>query len=305
MKNYTELLFRAEALLKKRGISGHTAADRFAKDFKAYLVYFDALGVGNAEKTVSLLENESNLTDSAILNINFRCKLSDLISEDLKADGIFPELFRILLDNNGKGVGAGELALPLILSNYRFSNESDGIFDKDKKVEIKKGRASIKPVKTGLTEKGLVDKLNRRYWNGTVPGKAAAKLFKQHVDSITDPNAYGEYFNELYVGCDVSALTEEVVNGAYLDPIKFNTAVGKFALSEYQKVDGWNNIIYIDAGDSTKKHTTKPGRRALDPEVVNIANVDDIDSLDLKFKPVMVRGRDTQAIADGYVNVSI
>ena len=301
---YADVLTRADALLSKRGISGHTAADRFIKDFKAYLVYYDALGFGDAERTVSLLENDSNLTDSSILNTNFRCKLSDLISEELKADGIFPELFRILLDNNGKGVGAGELALPLILSNYRFSNESDGVFDEDKKVEIKKGGASLKPVKTGLTEKGLVDELNRRYWNGTVPGKAS-KLFKKHVDSITDPSVYGEYFSKLYVGCDTSTLTEEVVSGAYLDPVKFNTAVGKFALREYQKVDGWNNIIYIDAGDSTKKPTTKAGKRALDPEVVNIANVNDVDTLDLKFKPVMARNRDTQAIADGYVNVVI
>lgn len=301
---YADVLTRADYLLSKRGISGHTAATRFVKDFKAYLVYFDTLGYGEAERTISLLEDDSNLTDSSILNTNFRCKLSDLISDQLKSDGIFPELFRVLLDNNGKGVGAGELALPLILSNYRFSNTSDGVFDGNKKVEIKKGGASLKPVKTGLTEKGLVDELNEKYWKGTSPGKSG-KLFKQHLAKITDPNTYAKYFNELYIGCDTKSLINEVTNGAYLDPVKFNTAVGKFALREYQKVDGWNNIIYIDAGDSEAKPTTKAGKRALDPEVVNIANVNDIDNLDLKFKPVMKRGKDTQAIADGYVNVDI
>lgn len=288
--DYADVLVRADALLTKRGITGHTAADRFVKDFKAYLVYYDAIGLGDAERTVSLLEDDANLTDSSILNTNFRCTLSDLISDELMNDSIFPDLFRILMDNNGKGVGAGELALPLILANYRFSNESDGVFDGDKKVEIKKNGASLKPVKTGLTEKGLVDSLNKTYFNGTTPGKRSKKLFEQHLASVVDPNAYADYFKELYVGCDVSTLTKEVVDGAYKDPNTFNTAVGKFALREYQKVDGWNNIIYIDA-DSWK--------------VVNIADPSDVDSLNLKFDPVMRRGKDTQAIADGYVNVKI
>lgn len=287
---YADILIRADALLTKRGISGHTAADRFVKDFKAYLVYFDAIGLGNAEATISLLENDKNLTDSSILNTNFRSTLQDLISDELMKDSIFPELFRILMDNNGKGVGAGELALPLILANYRFSNESDGVFDGNKKVEIKKNGASLKPVKTGLTEKGLVDQLNKKYWNKTVPGKKSKALFEQHLKTVSNPSTYAEYFKELYVGCDTQSLAKEVIEGAYLNPDKFNTAVGKFALREYQKVDGWNNIIYIDA------ETWK---------VVNISDPSDIDSLKLKFSPVMRRGKDTQAIADGYVNVSI
>jgi hypothetical protein len=287
---YADILTRADNLLTKRGITGHTAADRFVKDFKAYLVYYDAIGLGDAEKTVSLLEDDANLTDSSILNTNFRCTLNDLISESLRTDSIFPELFRILMDNNGKGVGAGELALPLILSNYRFSNNSDGVFDGDKKVEIKKDGASLKPVKTGLTEKGLVDQLNAKYWNNSVPGKRSKKLFETHIISVIDPAKYADYFRELYVGCDTTALAEEVIAGAWEDPEQFNEAVGRFALREYQKVDGWNNIIYINQENGN---------------VVNIADTSDVSDLNLKFSPVMRRGKDTQAIADGYVNVSI
>ncbi len=39
--------------------------------------------------------------------------------------------------------------------------------------------------------------------------------------------------------------------------------------------------------------------------LVNIADVEDIDGLDLKFDPKFKRGKDTQAISDGYVNVRI
>lgn len=288
-----DLLDRVDQLLRKRGIVGHRAAQRFVSDFKAYLVYFDTLGLGSAETTVSLLEDDNNLTDSSILNTNFRCDLDDLISPALKADKIFMEVFNIVIDNNGKGVGAGELALPLILNNYRFSNVSDGefVFDGEtRKVEIKKDGASLKPVKTGLTDKGLVDILNKKYFNGTVPGKKSAKLFEKHLQSVKDPNVYKDYFKELYVGCDTTDLAEEVINGAYKDPIAFNTAVGRFALKEYKRVDSFNNIIYIDAEKR---------------KVVNIADVNKIDDLKLKFSPVMRRGSDTQAIADGYVNVSI
>ena len=70
----------------------------------------------------------------------------------------------------------------------------------------------------------------------------------------------------------------------------FNNVVGKFALKNYQRVDGWNNILYIDDEKMT---------------VVNIADVEDIDGLGLKFTPKFKRGGDTQAIADGYVNVRI
>ena len=94
-----ELLNRADELLIKRGICGHVAAERFESDFKAYLIYFEALGYGSPDTTLTLLENEENLTDTSILNTNFRCKIDDLISQSLKADKIFMELFDILLGN--------------------------------------------------------------------------------------------------------------------------------------------------------------------------------------------------------------
>lgn len=289
MKNYTTIEARVDTLMHKRGIAGHVAATRFISDFKAYLVYFDATGRGIAENTLDLLEDDKNLTDNKILGTNFRSTLDALISTKLRNDPIFPLLFRVLLDNNGKGVGQGELALPLIIAGYQFSNESDGLLDTGAKVEVKKNGASLKPVKTGLTEKGLVDKLNKKYWRGTTPGKSSKKLFESHVKTVADPKDYAKYFAELYVGCDTTELAKEVAK-VYKDPKKFNTAVGKFALCEYKRVDGWQNIIYIDAETGA---------------VVNIADPTDIDNLDLKFSPVLSRGKDTQAIADGYVNVKI
>lgn len=287
--NVSDIEKRIDLLLAKRGISGHTAARRFQSDFKAYLIYFATSGPGTAESTLDLLENDANLTDDAVLKNNFKKPLAELISPALQADPIFPRLFDVLLDNKGKGVGAGELALPLILRGYRFSNESDGRLSTGEKVEVKKNGASLKPVKRGIPGQyeGLADDLNKKYFKGTKPGMRQPRLFDAHTEAVSDPAVYRDYLRELYIGCDTSALAEEVIR-VYKDANKFNTAVGKFALREYQRVDGWQNIIFID------------DEKGL---IVNIRDLDDIDFLGLRFSPKMSRGRDTQAIADGYVNV--
>jgi len=289
MNKYIEIEQRAIKLLRDRGIYGHVAADRFVNDFVAYLIKFDALEAGNAEDTLTLLEDDNNLTDGNILKTNFRKNIFDLVSPVLRKDPIFWLLFPVLLLNKGKGVGVGELVLPLILSGYRFSNTSDGILYENWKSEIKNNGASLKPVASGITVKGLVDKLNAKYFNGTVPGMKDRKKFNAHLATIKDPSVYRAYFEELYVSCDVTSLVEEVTH-CYQNADLFNEAVGKFALREYQKVDGWNNIMYIDC-DSM--------------QIVNIADVSNIDGLGLSFSPKLARKKDTQAISDGYVNVKI
>lgn len=286
---------RSIALLTKRGIAGHVAAERFVNDFLAYSVYFETRAYGTVDEMLDLLEDESNLTDSSILKTNWCKNISELISPRLRCNDLFMKLFEVLLMNKGKGVGVGELVLPLILSNYRFSNESDGIFyDNGEKnfVEIKNNGASLKPVKTGVTEKGLVDQLNEKYFNGNAPGYLGEKMFQKHVESVKDPELYRNYFQELYVGCDQDDLNDMVdeIKECYREKESFCRAVGKFALKQYQKVDGWTNILYIDA-DTMK--------------IVNIADTTNIDELKLRFSPKLIRKKDTQAIADGYVNVRI
>jgi len=281
---------RIDSLLINRGIKGHVAADRFRQDFKAYLCYFDAITDGDAETTLSLLEDESNLTSTDILGTNFRKSLWDLVPEKLKEDIIFPLLFEVLLSNKGKGIGKGELILPLIFSDYQFSVNNDGRYnDGNQKSELKDDGASLKVIKTGVTDKGLVDKLNDKYFKGHAPGYKDAKKFSEHVKSVEKPEVYFDYFSELYPGCDITQLVEDVKKN-YKDPVKFNTAIGKFALKQYKKVDKWDNIMYIKEGTM---------------QIVNIANPSDIDGLNLKFTPKFKRGGDTQAIADGYVNVKI
>jgi len=288
---YTSLTdSRADALMDKRGIFGHVTADKFRRDFKAYLSYYDCTTDGDCNKTLDILENDDILTNTDIFSTNFRKSIWDLVSEDLKSDIIFRLLFVDLLGVNGKGIGKGELVFPLIFSDYLFSNEGDGYFcNKTKRLELKVDGASLKPIKTGVTDKGLVDKLNAKYFDGNPPGYKSGKLFEKHIQSVKDPKDYELYFKELYPGCDVSTLVSDAIKH-YNNADKFNTAVGRFALKQYKKVDGWYNIVYI-------KESTL--------EVVNISDVNDIENLNLKFSPKLKRAKDSQAIADGYVNVKV
>ena len=221
---------RIDTLLSLRGITGHVAAQRFIHDFKAYLCYFEVITGGNSEDTLLLLENDDILTSTNVLRTNFRKSLWDLVPQKLKDDKIFPHLFKILLGNKGKGIGKGELILPLILSGYVFSVENDGRYDSgQKRSEIKDDGASLKPIKTGVTDKGLVDKLNNIYFGGNAPGYVTNKKFSKHMESVKDPSVYQQYFEQLYPGCDITKLVEEVMQ-CYKNADKFNTAVGKFAL---------------------------------------------------------------------------
>lgn len=287
----------------------HIVVDRLCEDFKSYCIRFHFEGVGNVFQMLAMLMDDDNLSEISILNENFICgDVSDLLKGELKNHPIFLKLIPVIIESKGKGVGEGELLLPFIFKDYQFSNESDGEFilnGQKFKVEVKKSGASLKVIETGVTKKGHVDELNKEYFKGTCPGyldkfttdkstKESRNLFQEHLDSIKDPNDYREYFEELYpTACP--DLREKMIKNVienYEDPIKVTQILGQFALESYQKLEGWNNIITF------KK--TKNGYK--------IGNIKETRSEEIlnnyKFQPKCKRGKDSQAIADGYVNIS-
>jgi len=287
---------RSINLLTSRGIlpAKHDAAERFAGDFIAYgWLYHSKFGTGDV--MLDLLEDNANLNPGDCFNTNFSGNLRDLIVKPLLDNTTFAELLNVLVNNKAKGVGVGELVLPLLIANWRFSNDSDGIHNGEKK-EIKMNGASLKPVATGVTEKGLIDTLNAKYFNGLKPG--LDKVHQNHVrfihtlkehDRLT---TYIDYFTNLYPGKDVKTMSRQLLeNIENLDV--YNTILGKNVMRWYKETDEWTSIVIID------------------PITLDLVNVADIDSVNtegnvqLVFRPVMSRGRDTQAVPDGYVNVSI
>ena len=289
--NKNDFKNRVSNLLNKRGLleERHVSVARFRKDFEVYCWYlFDT--DEKKEELFSILENDTKLIDWKVLETNFQGNFRDyFIPIELRNNPLFLELIQELIRSNGKGVGVGELVLPLLIRGYEFSNESDGVYE-NKKSELKNDGASVKPLKTGLTDKGLVDKLNKEYFGGFKPGARTKKDFENFLNQVTNPQKqFGEYFEKLYPTLDTTQLTENVVN-VYQDKEAFIRVVGEWAVQEYKKTDGWNNLTIINPETL---------------QVVNIHNPHDLNGIDVKFTPKFVRGKDTQAIADGYVNVKI
>lgn len=271
------------ALCESKGIK----SEKVQQDISAHLVLIALEQGGDPFTTLSLLEDSSNLTPIEVLSQNFRKPIRELISEQLNNDIIFPHLFERLIYMVDRSIGVGEVALPFILADYSFSyTNGDGKHPLGT-TELKKDNSSLKCLKGGITEKGLVDKLNIKYFNGTAPGMLNKKMFKAHVESVTDPSVYLAYFTELYPGVDVTELAENVA-AVYDDCQKVNNVFGRFALRRYKSIDEWYNLFYLIPDTM---------------EVVNISNPDDIDGLGLVFHPKFKRGGCTQALADGYVDV--
>jgi hypothetical protein len=286
---------RSTALLTSRGIlpAIHDASGRFASDFIAYSWLYHS-EFNDGDKMLDLLDNDENLNPGTCFDSNFRGNLKDLVVPSLLENNTFANLLNILVNNKAKGVGVGELVLPLLISGWRFSNESDGSHH-GKKKELKMNGASLKP-HNEETEKGLIDSLNKKYFGGAKPG--LAKVHDIHVKYIKSLkkyeqiNAYINYYTELYPGRDVNKLSMTLLEN--IETLQdYNTILGKAVMKWYQETDGWSSIIIID------------------PDTLEMVNVADIDSVNtdggvqLVFRPVMSRGKDTQAVPDGYVNVSI
>lgn len=284
MIDVLKLRQRVFSLCRTKGIK----CKQLPQDITAYMVMFAVECGADPEHTLSLMEDDNNLTSISIIDTNFRKPINDLISPVLRDDPIFLKLIDKIINTTTRSIGVGEYALTFILANYKFTHDNgDGTHPKGK-TEVKKDNSSLKVIESTATKKGLVDELNNKYFKGTKPGARKVKDFQAHLKTIHDAqNQYFGYFTELYPGVDVTQLSKDV-SGCYKKPEEFINVIGKFALKRYKEVDGWYNIIYINP--KTK-------------EVINVVDVDSIDNLGLKFSPKFKRGGSTQAVADGHVDV--
>lgn len=287
---------RSLTLLTSRGIlpAKHDAADRFAGDFVAYGWYYHCK-FGTGKEMLDLLEDDNNLNPGDCFNVNFKGNLRDLVVKSLMDNTTFANLLNVLVNNKAKGIGVGELILPLLIAHWRYNNESDGLFRGEKK-EIKMNGASLKPVPTGATKKGLIDQLNKEYFKKIKPGqkKTHAKhvAYIQSLDEDKQLEVYTKYFAKLYPGNDTKDMAKQLLENI-TDLSNYNNILGKHVMKWYRVIDGWTSIVIIDP-------------KTLD--MINVADIDDINlpgNVELVFRPVMSRGKDTQAVPDGYVNVSI
>ena len=279
--------------LKTKDISDDDDAPKiikkFHKDFTKTLLFCSLEHNKPYEETLEVLSNPENLTDSKILLTNFRENLTEIIKPVLSENKVVMELTDLSLESSSKGVGIGELTFTLFLSDYRYSNKSDGTWGNGYKSEVKNGKgASLKT--NSVASLRHIDALNDKFFNGHPFGYTNPKLVENHLREVDGkPEIYRPFLKEVYPDVDTTELADKVIpNYRNIEELKF--IMGQFAMVTYKDIDRHDNLLMID-----------PEKKI----VVNIFDPTDIRGLGLNFTPKMLRGTDQQAVADGYVNVSI
>jgi hypothetical protein len=250
---------------------------------------------------IELLEaliDESSLATAEQLNQNFVGNICDILSDRIKRNQSFQRSLPKLLAFSSKGVGNGELLLPLLIKGWKASKKGaksairkhDGELN-GKAVEIKNFKSgSMKPAKGGATSKGHIDILNKRLFEGHAPMNSK-KGHQKHLGilgKIDKRESYLEYFSKILVKekSEVAGLVDELLANIS-DFAKCRSIYGKHVLKAYKEIDGFDIIMLISPENG---------------DMVSIADVDSVPSC-IEFVPKMARGSDTQAVPDGYVNI--
>jgi hypothetical protein len=225
--------------------------------------------------------------DESVFYTNGKNNMFDLIDPRLSSNLSFQSIFEDLNDICGKGVGKGEHLMSLLVTNWKKDSSCDGLLN-DHKIEVKSliTGCSLKPIKTGLTVKGLVDTLNKKYYDAAdVPPKM---LFERIMNGTRATMC--DYFSELYPGKDV----EDMVESLYpmTDYESFGDKIATTHLKWYKKNDDWESIIFI--------HPKSASLIVLN----DLSEVDSLRPYILKSSIKLKRGADTQAVSDGYSVIS-
>jgi hypothetical protein len=271
---------------------------------KAWCKYFLAFAwtehckCGDGHEMLDILLNEDNLIGGEKFNTTFILKFEDLYPEALKNNKTWQRLLPALVGFKGKGLGVGELYLALVIQGWtieRTGGKGDGKVAGGSR-ELKNNGASLKPLANALR---IQDYLNLTVFAGHRAGpiKETKRTKGQSFDKWLlwfDTNTNKKeilltYFTQLYPGRDVNAMCDALVVAK--DGKEFNMIIGKEVLKWYKEVDKWASLIIIDQ----KKMM-----------ICNIADVGDLSMFkNIKFEWKSERGDDSQAISDGYVNISI
>lgn len=299
MQNLKELStkFKTEvtALLEKRNYSIKSkskAEKRFVIDFRSH-AWTNHCEYGDGYEMISILLDDNNLLPETFFNHNWRMKIDDLSPKKLSDNKTWKAVFPLMTDFTHTKVGIGELILPLIVNGWVYEKtgkKGDGTVNGGKR-ELKKNGASLKPIED--SQGRYIDDLNKTLFEGHRAGPA--KKFPLHVrwmETKEDPRSiYLAFFSNLYPGRDVIPLVDKLmIDFSSWD--HWSYTLGQQVLEWYKQTDGWDSLVIIN---------DKTG------EIANIADVSDemIKPLKLKFDWKSFRGKDTQALPDGYVNVGL
>ena len=270
----------------------------FCKYFMAF-AWTEHTKHGDGIEMIDILLNDDNLIGGEKFNSNFVLKFEDLYPDALKNNKTWQGLLPTLIEFKGKGLGVGELYLALVIQGWTFER-TDG--KGDGKVaggirELKKNGASLKPIHKALSADQEL--LNKSIFEGNRAGpinpnkRSQGQGFDKFINWLNNKSNKAEilnkYFTDLYTGRDVSSMCEKLSNTN--DGKTFYNIIGQEVLKWYKEEDKWHSIVILD----NEKNI-----------IANIYNVDDLSIFKkIQFDWKSAPGKDTQALAHGYVNIKI
>ena len=300
-KKYEELISKRFAHIKKNVAQ---------KAFKTLLL--DALWISHCTlydglELLDILIDDDNLAEAPQLNQNFVGNITALLTDKINNNKSFKNSFPKLLAFSSKGVGNGELLLPLLIRGWE--KEGDGTLN-GKAVELKNfDGGSMKPVKGAATTKGHIDDLNARLFGGSfMVNSAGQNKIKEHghppfhsvpehkehlvvLNNIVDKKgAYLEYFSQILAKdkSEVNDLVDDLLLNI-IDMAKCKRIYGEHVLKTYREIDGFDIIMLINPENG---------------DMVSIADFDNVP-INVEFTAKMIRRGDTQATPDGYVTIKV
>ena len=208
---------------------------------------------------LNVLENDDCLVSSSMLKTNIQTTMDKLIPAGLEDTVGWDHLANSLIEFTSKGVGLGELFLPLVMQGYTKS-KSQGVGDGEVnggKTEVKKNGAGIKSQPD--TQRKIQNTLTATIFEGQDPGPATKGWYKwrEWMDTLsleTQRSKLLEYFTSLYIDthkyddvrCD--ELRQDIIEMCSIletvrDGQKFGHIIGTYQLKWYQQMDGWANLI--------------------------------------------------------------
>ena len=281
-----------QLLTKRKMMPARTVGLRaFATYFMAH-AWFAHSNDGDGHEMLDILLDDTQLVGGEIFNANFVKRFEEIYPAALRQNRCWQYLMPELVRFKGKGLGVGELYLALVIDGWTFERtEGKG----DGKVagglrEIKNNGASLKPLAVAIR---VQDEINRTIFEGHRAGPVTK--FYKHQDWIhtkSDPEQiYVDYFSRLYPGKNVKNMCEKLAVAK--DGTEFYNIIGREVLTWYKENDKWHSLIVINQDDMT---------------IANLADVSDNglkDFSSIRFHWKSERGGDSQAISDGYVNITI
>lgn len=301
-KEFTIFKEKTNQFLLTRGfISKKTKDKDFVSYFQEALWYShceseDIYGNKDGLELLDLLGNDSNLLTSSSLVTNFSKSLDGFSPSILSGNRTWTRFGPRLISFKGKGCGIGERYLELIVPEVARNLKTADVGT----AELKAMGASLKPQKKIYRKQDDANKnifCGYRAGNGTGNAKNSFNEHRVWIKSTGRMESiYDQYFTEIYPESDrkdIQEIAHELSSDKADDISIFNFILGCKVIKWYKEIDKWVNLVILDQDKQIIHNITDVSESAL----LQIAG--------LEFKWKSNRGADTQAISDGYINISI